>query len=88
MKKNNVAWQSATLLVKGLLSLLLLLCCSNISFAGPGNGEDVLDKKISLVVEQKEVKSILMEISKLADIKFVYSSQRIPLQEKSVNAGL
>src|SRR5689334_617370 len=82
MKKNNVAMQSSMLFLKGLLSLLFLVCCSKFSFANPGNGDDVLDKKISLIVEQKEVKYILSEISKLAEIKFVYSSQRVPCKKK------
>jgi len=82
MKKNNVARQSIMMYLKGLLSLLLLVSCSNFSLANPGNGGDVLDKKISLIVEQKEVKSILAELSKLAEIKFVYSSQRIPCKKK------
>lgn len=47
-----------------------------------GGDEDVLNKKISLVAEQKEVRAILSEISKLAEIKFVYSSQRIPSRKK------
>ena len=82
MKKNNVARQSVMLFLKGLLSLLFLVCCSKFSLANPGNGEDVLDKKISLIVEQKEVKYILSEIRKLAEIKFVYSSQRVPCKKK------
>jgi len=82
MKKNNVARQSILPFVKGLLSLLFLVCFSKFSLANPGNGDDVLDKKISLIVQQKEVKSILTEISKLAEIKFVYSSQRIPCKKK------
>ena len=44
--------------------------------------ENVLDKKISLVAEQKEVRDILSEISKLVEIKFVYSAQRIPARKK------
>lgn len=82
MKKNNAIRQSILPFVKGLLSLLFLIFCSKFSLANPGNGDDVLDKKISLIVEQKEVKSILTEISKLAEIKFVYSSQRIPCKKR------
>lgn len=42
----------------------------------------MLDKKISIIAEQKEVRAVLTEISKLAEIKFVYSSQRIPSRKK------
>jgi len=66
----------------GLLTLFLIICFSRTSYAKTGDTEEILDKKISLVAEQKEVKSILSEISKLAEIKFVYSPQRIPSRKK------
>ena len=62
--------------------LVLALVLSNEVVAAPGNGEDVLNRKISIAVEQKEVRTILSEISKLAEIKFVYSAQRIPCRKK------
>ena len=65
-----------------LLTVSLIICFGGTSYAKTGDTEEVLNKKISLVVEQKEVKSILTEISKLAEIKFVYSAQRIPSRKK------
>ncbi len=62
--------------------LVFSLVLSNEVVASPGNGEDVLNRKISIAVEQKEVRTILSEISKLAEIKFVYSAQRIPCRKK------
>ena len=64
------------------LLLLLSLALGNKLSAIPRHAEDVLNRKISLVVEQQEVRSILNEISKLAEIKFVYSAQRIPCRKK------
>ncbi len=66
----------------GLLTLFLIIFFGRTSYAKTGETEEILDKKISLVAEQKEVKSILSEISKLAEIKFVYSPQRIPSRKK------
>lgn len=66
----------------GLLMMLFISCFNGVIYARTGYGEDVLNKKISLSVEQKEVKSILNEISKIAEIKFVYSAQRIPARKK------
>ena len=51
-------------------------------YANRISGQEVLNRKVSLVAEQKEVKTILTELSKLADIKFVYSAQRIPCRQK------
>ena len=62
--------------------LILSLVLRNEVVAAPGNGEDVLNRKISIAVEQKEIRTILSEISKLAEIKFVYSAQRIPCRKK------
>ena len=44
--------------------------------------EGVLDKRITLVARQKPVKEVLNDISKLVEIKFVYSSQKIPSRKK------
>src|SRR5579872_1311975 len=66
----------------GLLTLLMINCMTAMIYANPSNGQEVLNKKINLVAEQKEVKTILNEISKLAEIKFVYSAQRVPCHQK------
>ena len=65
-----------------LLVVSLVICFGVTSYARAGDTEEILNKKISLAVDQKEVKSILSEISKLAEIKFVYSAQRIPARKK------
>jgi len=66
----------------GLLPLILINCLTGIIYAKPTSGQEVLDRKINLVADQKPVKSVLGEISKLADIKFVYSVQKIPANKK------
>src|SRR5205085_8327614 len=45
-------------------------------------GEELLDKKITLFAEQKEVREVLNEITRLVEIKFVYSAQKIPAHKK------
>src|SRR4051812_36148323 len=83
MKKNKPIRQLICQLMRvGLLPVLLIICFGEVIYAKPGNDEEILDKKISLVAEQKEVKIILGEISKLAEIKFVYSAQKIPARKK------
>jgi TonB-dependent starch-binding outer membrane protein SusC len=80
MKKCNSTWRLNSSLIRlGLLSIFFIFF-SGIIYAEPG--EEILDKKISITAEQKEVKTILNEISKLAEIKFVYSVQRIPARKK------
>ena len=83
MKKTRPVSQLICQLMRAvLLPALLITCFCGTIYAEPANNDDLLDKKISLVAEQKEVKVILIEISKLAEIKFVYSSQRIPARKK------
>ena len=74
MKNNNSIPQ--------LVSLLLLIFFAGNAYAGSGIDEEILDKKISIVAEQKPVKTILSEISNLTEIKFIYSAQRIPSRRK------
>lgn len=66
----------------GLLPLLLITGFTGIMYARPVHGQEVLNQRINLVANNKEVKTVLTEISQLADIKFVYSSQRIPVRQK------
>ena len=66
----------------GLLPILLITTFAGTLYANHTNGQEVLSRKVSLVAEQKEVKAILNQLSKIADIKFVYSAQRIPCRQK------
>ena len=66
----------------GLLPMLFILTFTGTLLANRSAGQEVLNRKVSLVAEQKEVKTILAELSRIADIKFVYSAQRIPCKQK------
>jgi len=83
MKRNDFLNPKAIRLFRvGFLPLVFQIFFCGIVYAAPRETKDVLDKKISLVAEQKEVRNVLTEISKLAEIKFVYSAQRIPARKK------
>lgn len=64
------------------LPLLLFNCVTLVIYANSTRGQEILDKRINIVAEQKEIKLILSEISRLAEIKFVYSSQKVPARKK------
>lgn len=66
----------------GLLPLLLITGFTSIMYARPVHGQEVLNQRINLIADNKEMKTVLNEISRLAEIKFVYSSQRIPVRQK------
>ena len=63
--------------------LLFFMFLIGLVYSVPAQAEeDVLDKKITLVVKQKPVRDVLYDISQLVEIKFVYSSQKIPARKK------
>ena len=64
------------------LPLLFIHCFTVSMYANTTKAQEILDKKINLVADQKEVKAILTEISRLAEIKFVYSAQRVPARKR------
>ena len=83
MKKFEFSYQLIYRFMRiGLLPILLITTFAGTLYAKHSNGQEVLTRKVSLVAEQKEVKAILNALSKIADIKFVYSAQRIPCKQK------
>jgi TonB-linked SusC/RagA family outer membrane protein len=82
MQKTHRYWRLICKCMRpGLLPLLLIAGFAGISYANPADAQDVLDKEISLSVGRMEIRSILNQISKKADVKFVYSSQKIPVHQ-------
>ena len=62
------------------LALGFLLC--GFTFAHKSSGQDILDKTISLDVENTEFKKVLTLIEKQADVHFLYSSSAIGMTHK------
>jgi TonB-linked SusC/RagA family outer membrane protein len=65
-----------------LLPVILILSLATVLYAEPTNGQGVLNRRVTLSCEQKEIKNILSDLSKQAEIKFVYSAQKIPARKK------
>ncbi|MFT3934575.1 MAG: TonB-dependent receptor [Chitinophagaceae bacterium] len=66
----------------GLMPILLVTAFAGTLYANNISGQEVLKRKVSLEADKKEFKTVLNELSSMAGIKFVYSSQRIPCQQK------
>jgi hypothetical protein len=62
-----------------LWQLMLTITCSNTVQA---NAQNILDKKITLSMEQVEVKKVLREIQRQTGVSFIYSSDIINLTKK------
>lgn len=61
----------------GVLSAFLSLSMAGALCAKPARGQEVLDRKISLVADHEEMKSIFKEITREANVKFIYVSPGI-----------
>ncbi len=71
-----------------LHQFLLAVSFCGVVMANNVHGQAILDKKITLNVVSLEIKKVLIEIEKQADIKFVYSANAIKSKQKiSVEAN-
>src|SRR3954463_12500808 len=65
-----------------LLQFFLLLSCISYSFADKVNGQEILDKKISLNLSSKEMKTVLRMIANSTEVGFTYNSRILPENKK------
>jgi len=65
-----------------LLQFFLVLSCVSYSFAGKADGQEILDKKISLNLSSKEMKTVLKMITSSAEVGFTYNSRILPENKK------
>lgn len=83
MKKNFLTQQKALSLMKiGLFQCLLAVIFSSMAFAHDMQGQDLLERKISLQAQGESLKSVLSLIEKAVDAHFMYSSNLIPTEKK------
>ncbi|HVW60071.1 MAG TPA: SusC/RagA family TonB-linked outer membrane protein [Puia sp.] len=65
-----------------LLHVFLALSCMSYCFAGTADGQEVLDKRISLNLSSKEIKTVLRTITTSAEVGFTYNSRILPGNRK------
>jgi TonB-dependent starch-binding outer membrane protein SusC len=75
----NLVWQTLKISLQQIV-LGFLLC--GFSFAHKSSGQDILNKTISLNVENTEFKKVLTLIEKQANVHFLYSSSAIGVDHK------
>ena len=66
----------------GVLPIMMIFLFAGLGYANSTSGQNITDKKISLQVEKTELKKVLSQIGLKADVKFIYSPQRIPSKSK------
>jgi TonB-linked SusC/RagA family outer membrane protein len=68
------------------VQMAIWLFCTGISFAYDGRAQDLLNKSVTINVEEKVLRQVLTELERQADVRFVYSSKAIRADRKiSVN---
>src|SRR5690606_29975639 len=85
MKKHHFLVRLLFAIMKfSALQILLSVLITVLAMAshGSSNGQEILDKVISISVENAKVKTALAEIERLASIKFTYNPQSIPINRK------
>ncbi|TKK65117.1 TonB-dependent receptor [Ilyomonas limi] len=83
MKKTGLRIQIPSFVMKvALLYSFLTLGLTVWSFAKEADGQEVLDKKITISIKEENFKSALQKISQEAGVKFSYTRNTIPEKEK------
>jgi TonB-linked SusC/RagA family outer membrane protein len=75
----NLVWAIMKMSFQQIL-LYFLFC--GLSYAHDGLGQDVLNKSVSLQVEETDLKRVLDLIEKQAKVRFIYSSSAIDVNQK------
>ncbi|MFC0186480.1 hypothetical protein ACFFJX_30220 [Pseudarcicella hirudinis] len=76
---NDIGWKVMRLT---LLQLLLVAIFTNASVALDGKAQEILDRKITLNIVNKNIKDALNQIENSAGVKFSYSPDLIQANRK------
>jgi len=88
MNKNGKPKQAVLFIMRvTLLHIFLALSCISYCFAGKADGQEVLDKKLSLHLSSKELKTVLKDISSFTAVGFTYNSSILPGKRINVVAN-
>jgi len=65
-----------------LLHVFLALSCISYCFATTADGQEILDKRITLHLSSKEIRTVLKMITTSAEVGFTYNSRILPESKK------
>jgi len=86
-KSVSIKWFLIKAMRITIMQLMLSAAFCGITLARNASAQELLNKEISLKIESSEVKSILSQIEKQANVRFVYSTNSIQARKKvSVSA--
>jgi TonB-dependent starch-binding outer membrane protein SusC len=83
MKKSkpvqDVLWQ---LMKLTLLQMAIAVLFTSVMYAADLMGQEVLDRKVSIAVENQQIKDVLEKIEKIASVSFTYRTGQIKVDKK------
>jgi len=83
MNKNGKPKQAVLFIMRvTLLQYFLVLSCISYCFAGKADGQEILDKKVSLNLASKEIRTVLKAIAASAETGFTYSNDVLQSRQK------
>lgn len=65
-----------------VVNMLITVFTVSMTYAIDTKAQEILDRKVSINVEETEIQEVLAMISKQAKVKFTYNPQRIPIHNK------
>ena len=74
-RMKNVNPYLIRLMKRTFLQLLLALLCVGVSWATDVSAQELLNRRVSLVIQDQPIKAVLRSIEKAANVKFSYSPQ-------------
>jgi iron complex outermembrane receptor protein len=83
MNKNGKRKQAVLFIMRvSLLPIFLAICGISCAFANKVDGQEILDKKVTLNLPAEEIKAVLKELAAYAEVGFTYSNHILPAKQK------
>lgn len=78
MKKCDLLTFTLLVMRMTFAQILLVMSFTFTTYANTAEGQEILDKKITLDASNTQFRNILQQIARMADVKFTYTSKTIP----------
>lgn len=81
-KSVSIKWFLIKAMRISIMQIMLSIAFCGITLARNANAQELLNKEISLRIEATEVRSVLSQIEKQANVRFIYSTNSIQARKK------
>ncbi|WP_081681327.1 SusC/RagA family TonB-linked outer membrane protein [Flectobacillus major] len=81
-KKHNLQRLLLRIMKVTLIQICMVVLFTSFVFARDSHAQEVLNQQISLTIENRDIKTILTQVEKLTDVKFMYSAEVIQAKRK------